>query len=106
MDTSPTPPAITTALPTAQVQKAWSAAKDFEAMALNQFLSPMFDTVDLSSGPFGGGGGEAQWKPMLIDAMAKKIAHSGGLGIAQPVFRQMIHMQETQSPAQPRRSKP
>ncbi len=90
-------PAVTTTLPPVQVQKAWSAAQDFEAMALNQFLAPMFDTVDLSSGPFGGGDGEQQWKPMLIDAMAKKIAHAGGLGIAQPVFRQMIQMQEARS---------
>ncbi len=90
-------PAITTNLPPAQVKKAWTAAQDFEAMALNQFLAPMFDTVDLAKGQFGGGDGEAQWKPMLIDAVAKKIAHSGGLGIAQPVFRQMIQMQEARS---------
>ena len=90
-------PAISTGLPPAQVQKAWSAAQDFEAMALNQFLAPMFDTVDLSGGPFGGGEGESQWKPMLIDAMAKKIAHAGGLGLAQPVFHKMIQMQEARS---------
>ena len=90
-------PSITTALPVAQVQKAWAAAQDFEAMALNQFLAPMFDTVDMSAGPAGGGSGETQWKPMLIDAVAKQIAHAGGLGIAQPVFRQMIQMQEAQS---------
>ena len=90
-------PTIATALPPAQVQKAWHAAQDFEAMALNQFLTPMFDTVDTSSGPFGGGEGEQQWKPMLIDAMAKKIEQAGGLGLAQPVFRQMIQMQEAKS---------
>ena len=90
-------PAIATTLPAAQVQKAWKAAQDFEAMALNQFLAPMFDTVDLSKGAFGGGDGEAQWKPMLTDAVAKKIAHGNGLGIAQPVFRQMIQMQEARS---------
>ena len=87
-------PAINTALPPAQVQAAWKAAQDFEAMALNQFLTPMFGTVDTASGLFGGGDGEQQWKPMLIDAMAKQIAHAGGLGLAQPVFRQMIHLQE------------
>ena len=92
-------PAITTTLPPTQVQKAWTAAQEFEAMALNQFLSPMFDTVDLSTGPTGGGGGEAQWKPMLVDAMAKTIAHAGGLGIAGPVFRQMIQMQEAKDRA-------
>ncbi len=90
-------PAINTTLPPEQVKKAWAAAQDFEAMALNQFLSPMFDTVDLSTGPTGGGGGESQWKPMLVDAMAKNIAHAGGLGLAQPVFRQMIQMQEARN---------
>ena len=87
-------PAITTTLAPAAIQKAWSAAQDFEAMALNEFLKPMFNTVDLSNSPMGGGSGEAQWKPMMIDAVAKQIAHSGGLGIARPVFTQMIHMQE------------
>ena len=92
-------PAITTSLPPAQVKQAWAAAQDFEAMALNQFLAPMFDTVDQASGCFGGGSAEAEWKPMLIDATAKKIAHGGGLGIAQPVFRQMIQMQEASNAA-------
>jgi flagellar protein FlgJ len=87
-------PAIATSLPPATVQKAWKAAQDFEAMTLNQFLTPMFDTVDTSSGPFGGGEGESSWKPMMIDAMAKNMAKAGGLGLAAPVFRQMIHMQE------------
>ena len=87
-------PAISTNLPPAQVQKAWKAAQDFEAMTLNQFLTPMFDTVDTSTGPFGGGQGETSWKPMMIDAMAKNMAKAGGLGLATPVFRQMIQMQE------------
>ena len=89
-------PAVATALPPAAVRKAWSAAQDFEAMALDQFLSPMFDTVDTSGGPTGGGEAEQSWKPMMIDALAKQISHAGGLGIAQPVFQQMIHMQEAQ----------
>jgi Rod binding domain-containing protein len=92
-------PAITTTLPAATVQKAWSAAQDFEAMALNQFLAPMFDTVDMSAGPLGGGEGESAWKPMLIDALAKQITHGRGMGIAQPVFRQMIQMQEARQGA-------
>ena len=87
-------PAIATALPPAQVQKVWKAAQDFEALTLNQFLAPMFDTVDSSGGPFGGGEGETAWKPMLVESIAKQMAKVGGLGLAQPVFRQMIHMQE------------
>jgi Rod binding domain-containing protein len=87
-------PAITTTLSATQVQQAWKAAQNFEAMTLNEFLKPMFDTVDLSRSPLGGGEGEAQWKPMMIDALAKQITAAGGIGLAQPVFTQMIHMQE------------
>ncbi len=93
MFTSP-PPAIATTLSPAQVQKAWGAAQNFEAMAIDQFLTPMFNTIDLSKSAFGGGEAEAAWKPMLIDAVAKQITKAGGLGLAQPVFAQMIHMQE------------
>ena len=87
-------PAITTSLAPAQVQKAWKAAQDFEAVTLNEFLTPMFNTVDTSGGPFGGGQGETAWKPMLIDSLAKSLTKAGGLGLAAPVFRQMIHIQE------------
>lgn len=92
-------PPITTTLPQAAVEKAWKAAQDFEAMALGQFLKPMFDTVDLSKSTLGGGDGEQQWQPMMVDAVAKQISHAGGLGIAQPVFVQMIHMQEAKDKA-------
>jgi flagellar protein FlgJ len=70
------------------------AAQAFEATALAQLLQPMFDTVDTARGAFGGGDGEAAWRPMLVDAMAKQIAAHGGLGLAGPVLRQMMLMQE------------
>ncbi len=87
-------PPVNTSLPAAQVQQAWRAAQSFEAMTLSEFLKPMFDTVDLSKSPLGGGEAEQQWKPMMIDALAKQITAAGGIGLAQPVFTQMIHMQE------------
>jgi Rod binding domain-containing protein len=59
-------------------------------------LAPMFSTVDQSKGLFGGGDGEAAWQPMLVQELAKSIAGHGGLGLAVPVFRQMLQMQETQ----------
>lgn len=86
-------PASTT-LPPTQVKQAWKAAQDFEAMALSEFLKPMFDTVDTAHAPFGGGQGEEQWKPMMVDALAKQITKAGGIGLAKQVFTQMIHMQE------------
>ena len=84
-------------LPAAMISKAWSAAHDFEAMALSRFLAPMFDTVDLSHSAFGGGSAEESWKPMLIDAIGKQISAAGGLGLARPVFAEMLRMQETAS---------
>ena len=50
--------ASATTLPPEQVQKIQHSAQEFEAMALNQLLTPIFDTVDGSKGPFGGGSGE------------------------------------------------
>jgi len=70
------------------------AAQAFEATTLAQLFEPMFDTVDSAHGAFGGGDGEAAWKPMLVDALAKQVAANGGLGLAAPVLRQMMQMQE------------
>ena len=64
-------------------QKIQKAAQDFEAMAIAQLLAPMFETVDQSKGMFGGGEGEAAWKPMMISSLAKQMAAHGGLGLAQ-----------------------
>ena len=74
--------------------KVWKAAQDFEASALGQLLEPMFATV--SPGDSFGGGGEAEntWRPMLTQEMAKHVASHGGLGLAVPVFREMLQMQE------------
>jgi Rod binding domain-containing protein len=89
------PDAATLAQPGAA--RAWKAAQDFEAMALGQLLAPMFDTIDPSKGAFGGGDGEAAWRPMLTQAIAKQMTAHGGLGLAVPVFRQILAMQETEA---------
>ncbi len=82
------------ALADPQTAKIWKAAQDFEAMALGALLAPMFETVDFSKGKFGGGDGEKAWQPMLTQELAKHMAGHGGLGLAVPVYRQMLHMQE------------
>lgn len=83
-----------TTLSTAQLAKIAATAKQFEAMALGALLAPMFDTVDSAHGAFGGGEGEAAWKPMMISELAKAVAAHGGLGLARPVMEQMIRIQE------------
>ena len=87
----PSPASAAAAAPMAKLRKA---AEDFEAMAIGQLLKPMFDTVDNSRGPMGGGAGEAAWTPMLVDQIAKHMAARGGLGLAGPILQQMILMQE------------
>jgi|ERR1700710_920602 flagellar protein FlgJ len=84
-----------TALSPAQSEQTRKAAQDFEAMALGEMLQPMFKTVDTSKGLFGGGSGEATWKPMMVDELAKTIAKHGGIGLADSVMREMLRMQET-----------
>ena len=86
----------TTTLPQQQVEKIQKAAQDFEAMAIGQLLAPMFDTIDHSKTMFGGGDGEAAWRPMLVSSLAKQMAASGGLGLARPVMQQLIRIQEQQ----------
>ncbi len=74
--------------------RVWKAAQDFEALALGEFLRPMFTTLDAAGGPFGGGAGEATWRPMLTDEIAKALARRGGVGLAPSVYRQMLRAQE------------
>lgn len=81
----------------AQRQKIAATAQQFEAMAIGQFLTPMFDTVDSSKGLFGGGNAEAAWKPMLVSELAKHMAAHGGIGLARPVMDQMLRLQENPS---------
>ena len=86
----PTAVATVAAIP-ARIAKA---AQEFEGMALTQLLQPMFESVDSSKGPFGGGQGEATWKPMMTTELAKHMAAHGGLGLARPVMQAMLRMQE------------
>jgi len=91
------PPSIASvARPTAALDpdRAWKAARDFEAMALGEFLKPMFATVDDQKNPFSGGPGEQTWRPMLVDEIAKQIVAAGGLGLAGPIHDAMLRMQE------------
>ncbi len=88
---APAAPRLPAAANLAAVAKS---AHDFEAMAIGQLLQPMFDTVDTANGMFGGGPGEAAWKPMLVQEFAKQIARRGGLGLAKPIYDAMIRMQK------------
>jgi Rod binding domain-containing protein len=70
------------------------AAEDFTAVALGEMLKPMFEGADHSDELFGGGEGEKTWRPMMVDEIAKAIAHQGGLGLSGPVAQAMLQIQE------------
>lgn len=79
-------------------------ARNFEAQMLGQMLQPIFATADASRSRFGGGAGESQWRPMMVDAYAQAASRRGGFGIADSVYRHMLRLQS--APATPRTPAP
>lgn len=68
-------------------------AQDFEAQAISAMFQPVFAALP-TKGPFGGGQAEAQWRPLLVDAIARDLARAGGLGIGDAVQRELLRAQE------------
>jgi Rod binding domain-containing protein len=72
-------------------------AVEFTAVALGEMLAPMFDTLAQDGGAFGGGQGEAAFRPMLVQQMAEGMARQGGLGLTDMVANAMLRMQESRT---------
>jgi Rod binding domain-containing protein len=73
-------------------QKAKAASQDFEAVFLNSMFQQMSSGVK-GEGPFGDTPGTGPWRSMLTEQYAKGISKSGGIGIADDVFRSLIMQQ-------------
>ena len=69
------------------------AAHQFEGWMIGQMLQPMFKSLK-TDGLFGGGYAEATFRDLLVDEYGKKVAESGGLGIADMVRREILKTQE------------
>jgi Rod binding domain-containing protein len=78
-------------------EKIAKAAQDFTAEALGEMLTPLFEGLQQDGGTFGGGAGEAAWRPMLTQEIAKSMARNGGLGITTLVTQAMLRLQENGS---------
>ena len=74
--------------------KARKTAQDYETMFLEQSLERMFATTG-GEGPLGdnGTGGEV-YRSMLVKEYAGNVVKSGGIGIADQVFREIMRLQE------------
>ena len=88
----PTPAIKGTGISPAAVAKARATSQDFEAMFLNSMFSQMFSGVN--EGPFSGGHAAKTWNSLLTDEYAKTVAKSGGIGIADSVYKELIAQQE------------
>jgi peptidoglycan hydrolase FlgJ len=76
-------------------------AEGFEAQFLNSMFQQMYQGVG-GDGPFGNSAGVGPWRSFLTDEYAKSFAKSGGIGIADAVYKQMIaRYQAHQAPQQP-----
>ena len=78
------PRPLTAAERAAAPPKLRQAAQAFEAQAFAQLLQPVFATADPSRGRFGGGAAEAQWRPMLVDAVAEAGGRAPAMASAWP----------------------
>ncbi len=73
--------------------EARKVAEDFEAVFIGQMLQPLFQNLGAEK-PFGGGSSEKMWRSMQVDEYGKAITKSGGIGIADAVFKEILKMQE------------
>lgn len=74
--------------------EAREAAESFEAHFLSSFLESMFQGIE-TDGPFGGGQGEDVFRSMLNEQYAQNISQSGGVKIADAVFKEILRIQES-----------
>jgi peptidoglycan hydrolase FlgJ len=85
--------AINKALSPAE-QKIKKTADDFETMFLENMMAQVFPQ-ESGEGPIGDNGtGSQVYRGMLVNEYAKTVAKSGGVGISDAIYRQMLQMQE------------
>jgi flagellar protein FlgJ len=72
------------------------AATDFEAMFLSEMMRPMFEGLK-TDGTFGGGHGEEVFRSVMLEHYGKAMARAGGIGLAGPIYRTMLQMQEAKA---------
>ncbi len=70
---------------TAETQAKRALAKEFEAMFLSEMLK--HSGLHKTSSSFGGGVGEDAFSSMLTNEYANNLARTGGIGIAEHIFR-------------------
>ena len=73
--------------------KVRAAAEDFEAVFLTEMLRPAFEQLS-TDGLTGGGQGEKIYRSLMVQEYGKAIANTGGIGLAESVYRDILKLQE------------
>ncbi len=79
--------------PAAKADPARRVAEEFEAIFLSRVLEHMFAGLP-TDGPFGGGHAEGIFRSMMNQEYAKSVSRSGGVGIADAVYKEILRAQE------------
>jgi flagellar protein FlgJ len=81
------------ALKTTDAEKAMQTARDFEAVFLADAFKIMYQGVAID--PLSGDDNSNQsWREILVDEYAKSFAARGGIGLAAPIARELLAIQE------------
>ena len=78
--------------------KAHAKAADFEAMFLSSMFQHMFTDIG-NEGPLGNGTGVGVWRTFLTNEFGKSLAKSGGVGIANQVYKSLMARQQAHGKA-------
>jgi Rod binding domain-containing protein len=80
--------------PASPADKARKTADDFETMFLEQMLDRMVESAG-AEGPLGDNGtGGGVYRSMLVKEYAGSLAKSGGIGLSNQVYGEILKLQE------------
>lgn len=72
------------------------AAQEFETFFLTQFIETIQSGISTEA-PFGGGAGERAFRSFLSEEHARAVVNSGGVGIADRLYRDIIALQSEEA---------
>jgi Rod binding domain-containing protein len=73
--------------------RAREQAREFESVFLTMFVQEMFSGLD-TEGEFSGGHAEGIYRSMMSEQYADTIARSGGIGLADHVYAEIMKAQQ------------
>ena len=76
--------------------RMWAQAQDFEVQFVNSMFQQMYTGIE-GDRPFGNSTGVGPWRSFLTDEYAKSFVKSGGIGIANDVYRSLLAHQEART---------